>query len=66
MNNETAGKPSGLSPGQIFKLVLGIVVFGVLMGVRMELQQVWLRALVAAGAGAVLGWAVIQARSSKA
>ncbi len=66
MNDDTAGKPSGLSSGQIFKLVLGIVVFGVLMGVRMELQQVWMRALVAGCAGAALGWAVIQARSSKA
>ena len=58
-------KPPGLSSRQILKLVLGIVVFGVLMGVRPEFEQMWLRALVAACAGGVLAWALLQARKGK-
>lgn len=54
-----------MSSGQIIKLVVGIVIFGVLMGIRTEFEQVWMRALVAACAGGVLGWAVLQARKSK-
>jgi len=65
MNDEGNNKPSHMNSGQIIKLVVGIVVFGVLMGIRPEFEQVWMRALVAACAGGVLGWAVLQARKSK-
>ena len=62
--NVEGDNPLRMSSGQIIKLVVGIVVFGVLMGIRTEFEQVWMRALVAACAGGVLGWAVLQARKS--
>ena len=42
-----------------FGLGVGIAVFGVLMGIRGELDAIWLRSLVAAAAGVVLCFAVI-------
>jgi hypothetical protein len=62
MSDETKPKPPGLSSGQILKLVMGILVFGALMGIRPAFEQMWLRTLVAACAGGVLGWALLQAR----
>lgn len=53
-----------MSSSQIIKLIVGIVFFGVLMDIRTEFEQVWLRALVAACAGGILGWAVLQARKA--
>jgi hypothetical protein len=38
------------------------VVFGVLIGLRTQFQTTWVRALVAACAGAVLGWVLLQVR----
>jgi len=64
MTDHGSTRPPGLSSAQIFKLVAGIVVFGVLMGIRTEFEQVWVRALVAACAGGILGWALLQARKS--
>ena len=40
-------------------LAVGIAVFGLLMGIRGELDSVWLRSLVAAAGGVVLCLAVI-------
>ena len=65
MNDDVKTKPSHMTSGQIIKLVVGIIVFGVLMGIRPEFEQVWMRALVAACAGGILGWAVLQARKSE-
>jgi hypothetical protein len=66
MSGDGTSKPPGLSAGQILKLALGIVVFGVLMGVRTAFESIWIRALVAALAGVVFGWALWQARKGKA
>jgi hypothetical protein len=66
MNVEGDNNPLRMSSGQIIKLIVGIIVFGVLMGIRTELQQVWMRAFVAACAGGVLGWVVLQAKKTKA
>lgn len=44
-------------------LLLGIVIFAGLMAVRSEIEPVWLRAVVAAGAGCVFGWVFFRARN---
>jgi hypothetical protein len=55
-----------MTASQLIKLVIGIAVFSVLLAVRGEFEQIWMRALVAACAGVVLGWAILQARKRKA
>lgn len=55
MSDEGNNKSSRMSWSQLLKLIVGIVVFAVLMAIRTESEQVWLRALVAACAGGVFG-----------
>jgi hypothetical protein len=43
------------------KIAAGIVVFGVLMGIRPISDQIWLRAVLAAVAASVLAWALLSA-----
>jgi len=62
MNEEQKSKPPRLSGGQIAQLIAGIILFGVLMGLRTEVQSVWLRMLVAAGAGTALAIAMLSVR----
>ena len=45
-------------------LVLGIVVFGVLMGIRQDLPYRWQRTLAAASAGGVFGLSIYLYRKS--
>ena len=54
-----------MNPSQILKLIIGIVIFGVLMGLRSEFEQTWVRMPVSGFAGGVLGWALLQAKASK-
>jgi uncharacterized membrane protein YeaQ/YmgE (transglycosylase-associated protein family) len=49
-------------PAQIARFIIGIIVFGVLMGMRGEFQSFWVRALVAGCAGAVLAIFVLPLR----
>ncbi len=65
MSTETPEKPPALTTVQILKLLIGILVFGVLMGWRTDFEQPWQRSVVAGCAAAVLGWAILQARSRK-
>lgn len=44
-----------MSGGQIARFIFGVAAFGVLMGLRGELQSLWARTVVASLAGAVLG-----------
>ncbi len=50
---------------RVVAVLVGAVVFGVLMELRAELGGTWARALVAAGAGAVLGLAIVFAQNRK-
>ena len=59
MSDDQNQKPSRLTGAQIAKFVLGVVFFGVLMGIRGEFASIWIRMLVAACAGAVLGFFVL-------
>ena len=51
----------GLSSAKVIKLIIGIAVFAVLMGIRSEFDDRWVRALVAACAFGTLAWAIVQA-----
>lgn len=64
MDDQGTGKPPR-SRAHILTLVAGILVFGVLLGAYTYLEQTWLRVLVTAFAGGVLGWVLIQAQSRK-
>ena len=44
----------GLTKAQIARVVLGLILFGVLLGIRGQFDSVWIRMLVAGCAGAVL------------
>jgi hypothetical protein len=50
---------SRLTGPQINQIVIGVVLFGVLMGIREEFHSIWLRAVVAGCAGGVLGLLVL-------
>ena len=52
-------KKDGRRPGVIFA---GAIVIGILMAWRHELSSTWMRVIVAACAGAVLGWMIQTAR----
>ena len=54
-----------MSGEQIAQLIFGIVLFGVLMGLRTELHSLWLRMLVAGCAGAALAIFVLPLRRRK-
>ncbi len=53
------------SRAQYLKLCIGIVVYTVLLEVRHDLAGVFLRTVVAACAGAALGWALLQVRPKR-
>ncbi len=48
------------------RLLLGCAVFGILMGIRQEFSQMWLRVGVAAVAGIVLALTVMWTRQPRA
>jgi hypothetical protein len=45
-------------------LIIGIIIFGILMGIREDFASGWQRALVAATAAVVLGLSAVQYRTS--
>jgi uncharacterized membrane protein len=47
------------SKRRILSLILGIVIFGVLMGIRDDLPNRWQRTLAAAAAGGVIAVSII-------
>ena len=53
MSTETPEKPPALTTVQILKLLIGIIVFGVLMGWRTDFEQPWQRSVVAGCAAAL-------------
>ena len=54
--------PARSQRGTITAIVVCIVVFGVLMGIRGELEQQWLKTVIAGGAGAFFGVALYQTK----
>jgi hypothetical protein len=62
MDDDANPKPPGLGKGLI--LLICVVLFAALLGARDLVDQVWVRMLLAAGAGAVLGWALLQVQKT--
>jgi len=61
MSDDPKGSPQ--VPGwQIVRLVVGIILFGVLMGLREEFHSFLMRALIAACAGGAIGIFVLPLR----
>jgi len=50
---------------RILKIVTGVVAFGVLMSIRTEADQMWVRAALAACAGGALAVALLSATRHK-
>ena len=48
------------------RLLLGCAVFGILMGIRQEFSQMWLRVGIGAAAGVVLALTVMWTRQARA
>ncbi len=59
MSDDQKPKAPKLAGAQIARFIVGSILFGVLMGLRGELASIWVRMLVAACAGAVLGACVL-------
>jgi hypothetical protein len=51
-----------VSTARVVRFVVGVVIFGVLMGIRPEFQSRWTRSLVAGIAGAVLAVCLLPMR----
>jgi len=54
-----------LTVAQMIKLLVGIILFGMLMGMRDNFEGRWVRAAVAGCAGGILGWIILQCRKSR-
>jgi hypothetical protein len=61
MSDEKQEAPK-VPPAEIARFICGIILFGVLMGMRGEFASFWVRVLVAACASAVLGIFVLPLR----
>jgi lysylphosphatidylglycerol synthetase-like protein (DUF2156 family) len=58
-------EPPRVPAAQIARFICGIILFGVLMGIREDFHSIWVRTLVAGCAGAVLGIFVLPLRKYK-
>jgi hypothetical protein len=63
MDEEQKGKSPPMSGNQVAQFIFGVVLYGVLMGLRTEFRSVWMRMLVGACAGTVLGMFVLLPKS---
>ena len=62
MSDDQKPEAPKLTGVQIAQFIFGIILFGVLMGIRGEFDSIWVRMLVGACAGAVLGIFVLPLR----
>jgi len=62
MSDDQKHEPPRMTGAQIAQFVFGIILFGVLMGIREEFASIWIRMLVAGCAGAVLGILLLPVR----
>ena len=64
MNDDDKKSPN-LTPTQIAWIITGVIVFGILMGIRGEFTRVWVRMVLAMCAAGILIWVLLNARGSK-
>ena len=62
MSDDPKKEAPRVPPAQILRFIIGILLFGVLMGLREEFHSEWLRILVAGCAGGALGIFVLPLR----
>ena len=62
MDTNEKEKAEPVSMSRVIRFVIGVVVFGVLMGMRPEFASHWTRSAVAGIAGAVLALCVLPMR----
>ena len=62
MREDQKAEAPKVPPVQIARFICGLILFGVLMGMRGEFESFWMRALVAGCAGAVLAILVLPVR----
>ena len=62
MSDDQNQEAPKVPPAQIVRFIFGIILFGVLMGMRGEFDSIWVRMLIAVCAGAVLGICVLPLR----
>ncbi len=59
MNDDPNEKPSSWPAERLVRFLVGMIVFGGLMGVRGEFHSVWVRALIAGIAGGTFAIVVL-------
>ena len=62
MSDDQKRGPPQVPGWEIARLLIGIVLFGVLMGLREEFHSFWMRALIAGCAGGAIGIFVLPLR----
>ena len=65
MSDDQKAEPPKVPAAQIARFIVGIILFGVLMGSRDQFHSEWMRILVAACAGGVLGIFILPLRKYK-
>jgi hypothetical protein len=65
MSDDTREGSRRLSAKQFALLIVGLTIFGALMGLREEFHSIWVRMLVAGCAGGVVGIFVLQLRKNR-
>ena len=65
MDTNEKERTEPVSAARVIRFVIGIIVFGVLMGMRSEFESHWTRSLVAGIAGAVLAICMLPMRRRK-
>jgi hypothetical protein len=62
MSDDQKPKAPSVPASQIVRLIIGMVLFGVLMGLREDFQSVWMRMLIAGCAGGAIGIFILPLR----
>lgn len=62
MDTNERAKTGRVSVARVVRFVVGVVVFGVLMGMRTNFQSLWTRSFVAGCAAAFLAFCILPMR----
>lgn len=65
MSEHESGTPRRMQTARLVRLVVAVAIFAVLIAIRTEFNQTWLRLLIVACAGAALGWGASPVHASQ-